>query len=267
MANNDQKSQARAKREAAQAAADARAKRSRNLQILAGVIFAAIAVVILVVAFSGGKGDSDAPDPKSSEVAGVEETKNLFAGVDQRGLTIGDADAPVTVLEFVDVQCPFCRDSFLDGLPAVINDHVKTGKIKLRLMPIALQMMGEDSEAGRAVLLRMARQNKGWNFANLFYFNQGTEATGYVTADYLNKLVKAAGGQPADAKRTPDPEDEKTIQEIDQVAEDIGVQGTPAYAVGKSGTDPAGYELVPVTGDGTLSDQLGEAIDKIGAGS
>lgn len=266
MANNDQKSAARARREAATSAAEAAAKRNKNLQILAGVIFAALVLVIGVALFSGGTGSADKGGLASGDdIAGVEETKQLFDGVRQQGLTIGDKDAPVTIIEFIDVQCPFCRDSFLDELPAVVGGLVRTGEVKIRLAPLALQMMGEDSEAGRAVMMRLSHEGLAWNFANLFFFNQGVEGTGYVTNKFLEQLVTALPGTTAAMAqpRTPDERDIDTLTEIEQLAQDIGVTGTPSYAIGASGTDPAEFEHVPVTGGSPAVDQLRAAAEKV----
>lgn len=262
----DQKNEARLKREQAQAAAAAASKRNRNLQVLAGVIFAALVVVVLVVVLSGGKDTPDAGlgEDASGEVQGVAETKTLLDGIEQNGFALGDPKAPVTIIEFLDVQCPFCRDHQLDEQPTIIKDLVRTGKAKLRMAPVALPQMGEDSIAGRVVATRLAAQGKAWNFVNLFYFNQGNEATGYVTNDYLKKLVAAVPGtKAADADRTSTPEIDAKLAEIDKLQTDLGVTGTPSFAIGKTGAEPSSYKLLELTGTGSTADQVIDAVNEL----
>ncbi len=146
MATNDQKQQAREKREQAQAAALAAQKRNRNIQLLGGALFAAIVVVVLVVII--GVRATRRPEPAAlrpgEDVQGIAETKSLLAGIKQEGLTLGDPKAAVTIVEFLDVQCPFCRKHELDEQPKVISELIKTGKARLTAQPVALPQMGED---------------------------------------------------------------------------------------------------------------------------
>ena len=43
---------------------------------------------------------------------------------------IGSADAPVTIIEFSDYQCPFCRKFWLETLPSLKSEYIDTGKVK-----------------------------------------------------------------------------------------------------------------------------------------
>jgi protein-disulfide isomerase len=266
MATNDQKKQAREKREQAQAAATAAQRRNRNIQLLVGAVLAAIAVVILVIIISGGKDTPDSGAAKGGDVKGVAETKALLDGVEKDGFTLGKASAPVTIVEFLDVQCPFCRDHQLDEQPKVINELVKTGKARLTAQPVALPQMGEDSEAGRVVAARLAQQDKAWDFLNLFYFNQGNEATGYVTDEYLKKLVAAIPGtSPADAAREPDEKVSASLAKVDELSKQLGMTGTPSFAIGKTGDPASTYKLITLSQSEPIGDQLIKAVDEFKA--
>ncbi|MDO9354203.1 MAG: thioredoxin domain-containing protein [Solirubrobacteraceae bacterium] len=263
----DQKNEARQKREAAQAAAAAAAKRNRNLQVLGGVIFSALVVVVLVVLLGSSgskKGPTGLGEGSEGQVAGVAETKTLLTGIEQNGFALGKKDAPVTIIEFLDVQCPFCKTHQLDEQPTVIKELVRTGKAKLRAAPIALPQMGEDSEAGRIVAARLADKDKAWDFLNLFYFNQGDEATGYVTNDYLTKLVGAIPGTTsADADRASTPEVDAKLKDIDELQTALNVSGTPSFAIGKTGDDYSTYQLLTLNGGGSVADQIISAVNDL----
>src|SRR3989338_1885313 len=43
----------------------------------------------------------------------------------------GNKDAPITIIEFSDFQCPFCGKFFTDTLPELEEKYIKTGKAKL----------------------------------------------------------------------------------------------------------------------------------------
>jgi protein-disulfide isomerase len=43
---------------------------------------------------------------------------------------MGKPDAPVTVIEFSDYQCPFCQRFFANTLPALKKDYIDTGKVR-----------------------------------------------------------------------------------------------------------------------------------------
>ena len=57
---------------------------------------------------------------------------------------LGDPDAPLTVTEYVDLQCPACAAAARETLPALVRDHVRTGKVKLEAR--TLHFLGPDSE-------------------------------------------------------------------------------------------------------------------------
>lgn len=268
MASNDKKQEARAKRQAAEQAAAAKAKRNKQLQIFAGVVFAALVVVVLIVVIGGsGKSGNETtagtqvgtPEAvEQGDVAGVQETKDMLAGLPQNGLTLGEKDAPVQIIEFVDLQCPFCKDHQLDVQPKIINDVVKTGKAKITLAPIAF--LGPDSTDGRVVLARMAGKDKAWDFVNLWYWNQGNEGTGYATDAYIKGLLaKIPGTSAADVDREPDAEITKRLDEVDTWQKDLKVSSTPTFYVGKTGTDPATFEQVDAGGP----DASSAIIDKV----
>ncbi len=174
-------------------------------------------------------------------VGGADHTQTLLRGVPQEGLTLGSSD--ITIVEFVDFQCPFCRAHQLEVAPAAIEQVVKTGRARLMMVPLAF--LGPDSDNARHVFLKLSERNLGWQFADLMFRNQGAEGTGYVTQRYLQKLVAAIPGTTAaDADPTPNAYSERWANAADALASTGAIPGTPTFAVGYTGQDVRKYAIV-----------------------
>ena len=93
--------------------------------------------------------------------------------------------------EFIDYQCPFCRQYSLSTYPALVAKQVRDGKLKIITRPLAF--IGPTPARPRAPRRPPAQQNKEFEFTQLFYNNQGQENSGYVTDAYIDKLYDAAG--------------------------------------------------------------------------
>ena len=212
-------------------AAEAAAKRKRNITI-AAIVLGVLVIAGIVIALSGG---SDKKQTASAaNLNKVAETKALFAGIPQTGKILGDPKAPVTMIEFADLQCPFCRQYTQTAFPQIVKDYVRTGKVKMQLETLAF--LGPDSlKAGRAAAAA-AQQNKLWQFADVMYNNQGTENSGYVTDKYLDALFDGAGVDKAKAnafmKTT---QSKQGVTEATTQGETYGVIQTPTFVAGPTG--------------------------------
>src|SRR5881227_1637336 len=157
--------------------ADRERRKRRLWQLGAAVAIAAAVVIIAIVVGSTGK----------SKVA----SPAIFGGIPQQGLALGNPKAPVTLTEFADLQCPFCRDYTINQFPLIVAKYVKTGKVKMVFQNYAF--IGPDSLTAARAAEAAGKQNKLWNFIDVFYNNQGMENTDYVTDKFLTKIAKGAG--------------------------------------------------------------------------
>jgi protein-disulfide isomerase len=221
-------------------------QRKRLLQIAAGAAFlAVVAVVVLIVANSGGDDGGDAGNLQ--EVKAVEK---MFAGIPQQDLVLGSADAPVELVEYGDLQCPVCKQFAEEILPPVIEKQVRDGDVKVvfRNFPI----IGPQSAPAGAAALAAGAQGKGWQFLDLFYYNQGAENSGYADDAFLTAIAEAVG-VPDIAKWNQDRKSEKfeaEVEETSEEAERLGISGTPTLSI--KGPSTNGTELVssPANGEG-----------------
>jgi protein-disulfide isomerase len=168
---------------------------------------------------------------------------------------LGNPDAKVTLTEFVDLQCPICKQAAAETMPTIFEDYVRTGKVKVQVH--VLSFLGQDSvEAGRYAAAA-AQQNRLWPFIETFYGAQGTENSGYVTKDFLAAVADAATVDDAKAAAyASTPASTTFLEDANAAAERFGVNSTPTFMVQRDGAQPT------VVGSGLLDPaQLAQALD------
>lgn len=200
-------------------------RRQTRIAILAGLAVVAVAVVVLAVALGGDDTEKD----------GGGTTSTIYDSVPQDGEWLGSADAPLVVEEFADLQCPFCRQYSTDVLPALVDEYVKTGKIRMRLR--LMTFIGPDSEKAARAAYAASLQDRMWHFADRFYAMQRPENSGYVTDDFLREVASGIPG--LDVDRMLDDRDDPKVTEllaaVDPDATRNGVDSTPAFLAGPKG--------------------------------
>jgi len=232
-----QKEQAKAERLSREAEAQTSQRRQNRVRLIASAFAIAVLAVIVLVAVnqSGDKGGS------ASEVSGGGEVEESLRGVPQKGFTLGDPKASVAINEFADLQCPACKVFADSELDSVIDALVRPGKARLVFKNYVI--LGPDSETAAKAALAASAQNRGWQFVELFYRNQGVEQSGYVTDDFLEAVAKAAG-VPDLAKWNSDRDRAAWSANLDRVQSEtlrLGFDSTPSFNV----VGPGGQSEVP----------------------
>lgn len=257
----EQKEQARLEREAKQQEMAAQQTRARRMKIIGGVIgLAAIAAIVaIVISTSGGSTTSTSADAK--------EVEERFKGIPQKGITVGEEAAPVTVVEFADLKCPFCKDFAVSSLPQLVDDYVRSGKAKIEFRNLTFldaQTEGTPDSTNAAKFAQaVGLQNKLWNFVDLFYLNQQSETEVFATEQFLKDIAAQIPGLDVDeawANRS-NPKVQEELDAADALFGEEGLTGTPSFLVG-----PSGGKLEQVTlNDLEDPTALFEAIDAAAA--
>ena len=240
----EQKEQAKAKRQAAEAEQAASEQRKRKLLYSVGgaVLLAAIVVVVLVAVNSGGN-DGDG----GNGLQGVSETNALFSDVPQRGETLGNPNAKVEMLDFSDMQCPFCAEYTVKVLPTIVDRYVRTGRMKITHH--LLTFIGPQSLDAAKYAIAAGLQNKSWNYTNLFYHNQGPEGSGYANKEFLTNIGDNIPGldvAKVQSQLNAGPVT-KDIGDSQQLASSLGVDSTPSFFIKKNGGQPQRLEVESLT--------------------
>lgn len=231
---------------------EGKARRQRMVKAASAAAFLAIAAVAVLVVASQNQssgGDTNVED------AGL--VRKQLAGIPQSGMALGNPKAKVTLFEFGDLQCPVCKSFSEEVLPDVIDSKVRSGIAKVDFRNYTI--ISQESVPAGAAAIAAGQQGHGWNFVELFYRNQGEEASGYVTDDFLTEIAKGAG-VPDIAKWNADRKSKSTLNEVSRTtneAQELGFTGTPSFAV--AGPGVSGMKTLGTPG---TAEALEEAIDE-----
>jgi protein-disulfide isomerase len=215
-------------------------RRRQLLRLASAAAFLAIAVVAVLIVVSETQTEGG-----DTEIEGAAAINGQLRGIPQRGLVLGDPTAGVTLVEYGDLQCPVCKAYAEDVVPQVIESKVRDGEAKIEFRNFTI--LGEDSATAAAAAIAAGRQGRGWQFVELFYRNQGFEGSGYVTDDFLTAVAEGAG-VPDIARWNRERRSRGVVAEHSRTtseAEDLGLGGTPSFAVegpGRDGAEPIAAE-------------------------
>ncbi|MHB8060820.1 MAG: DsbA family protein, partial [Gaiellaceae bacterium] len=184
-------------------------KRERLAPVLAIVGGAIVLVVALVIAsqIGGNSNKSSSGDVKTDSI------EQMLQGIPQKGIELGNPKAKLTLVEFSDPQCPYCGDWARDTLPSLIQDYVRSGKLRIEhhgLDFLDKNLGTTDSERLLRLALAAGFQNKLWNVVELEFENQGAEGAGWATDPLVNGILKAVKGLDA-AKVLADADTNKVV--------------------------------------------------------
>jgi protein-disulfide isomerase len=210
----------------------------RNLILIAGTaVLVVAAVVVASLVFRGG--DDESTETTSTTPGAVAA---LFDGIPQDRAMLGSPDATVTMIQFEDLQCPVCKRYQEEGLPGIVDEYVRPGKVKLRFAGLAF--IGPDSEKALLHVIAAGEQGKLWQYADELYANQGAENSGWVTDALLKRVAGELGLDFAQLQK--DADSKGVLDQANAMATEGSerqVPGTPWFYVQVGDDEP--YEVRP----------------------
>jgi protein-disulfide isomerase len=200
-------------------------ERTRVVAKLATLALGAALLVALTVVFFAP------PDQRAQGAVPGEPSATLRAlrGVPQDGIALGEPDAPVTIVEFADLQCPFCAQFHAQAFPGLLERYVKSGKVRIELN--LLRFVGPDSDRLARTAAGAAATDRMWQVAGLAYERQGHENSGYATDEFLDELTADAGLGALD----PGPSAERIVAAAEGKAGRARIDSTPSFLIGPTG--------------------------------
>jgi protein-disulfide isomerase len=231
---SEQKREQREQRLAREAESGAAGQRRRRLLLLGGSAVAALVIAAVLIAISQSGGDDNSGGGGGGTPSDAAMVRKLYAGIPQTGAFLGSPDAPLRMVEFADLQCPFCAQYARNVLPTIVKRYVRGGRLRLEWRPLAF--LGDDSKPAAAAAAAAGVQNRMWQFTDLFYLNQGQENSGYVTDAFLRGIALGADAKPAPVLAAANsPVTPPLLVEAAHQADRLGVQSTPTFFVAARG--------------------------------
>ncbi|TAK69077.1 MAG: hypothetical protein EPO22_02115 [Dehalococcoidia bacterium] len=215
----------------------------RSAYVLAGIAVAAMAVVLAFVVFQATTASSDKLPARTAT---------------GEGRVLGDPNAPVTIVEYADFQCPVCKRAETQLMPQIEKDYIQTGKVKLefRNFPIIGQESWNAAQAADAA----ADQGKFWEYHDALFNAQGAENGGNYT---FEKLVAIAERLGLDVQKFSDTLSANTHLDAIQKEKDAasGISSTPTFYVTDGKTDK---KIVGLQSYGVFKAAIDELLTKAG---
>jgi protein-disulfide isomerase len=239
----------------------------RALAIGGGVIAVVIIAILLAIILSRGNnatntGNFPAVGSRnwSGALLGAPDAYNLFKGIPQHGLTLGSPNAPATLTEYIDLQCPVCRDFETTELPTIVPKYVRTGQLNIKMQPWSIR--GPDSNRGQAATIAASLQNRAFPFSEMLYYNQGTENTGWLNDTMVQTAASSVDGlKPAQVLSDAGSSQTKSIvNSVDATAAANGFNATPTLLLNHKGQKPR-VVAAGLPNLATLESQIQSAIN------
>jgi protein-disulfide isomerase len=178
-------------------------------------------------ALQAGSGNNPA-NPNADSVAAAPINMDKIA-VRQHNVR-GDEKATVTLIEYSDFQCPFCKRFHDTVLPRIVTDYVNTGKIKLAFKNFAF--LGDESRWAAQGAECAADQNRFWDIHELLFSRQTGENMGtYTKANLVNYAQELKLDVPAFTSCLNQDKTLERVQTDTTEGNSLGVRGTPSFLI------------------------------------
>jgi protein-disulfide isomerase len=144
----------------------------------------------------------------------------------------GNVDAPVTLIEYSDYDCPFCARNYREVLPLIQEQYIDTCKVKFVMRENPLVTLHRDAFNASMAAQCAGDQGKYWEMHNMLFENQKKLQLDNLKSFAASlELDETVFNDCLDSKKH-----EKTVQQDLASGAKLGIRGTPGFVLGL--TDP-----------------------------
>lgn len=181
--------------------------------------------------------------PANAKIASLDEAKS--------DLILGDANAPVEVVEYASLSCPACRGFHETVFPKLKEQYIDTGKIRFRFVDFPTNSAG----MAAAMIARCAGPTKHQGMIDLFFDSQSQWGRAENPLEAMTMIARMAGLGPNDVDEcVKNTELYNFIRDTQQKAsEELGVNATPTVFVAGEKLEDSDFETVKTAIDKALA--------------
>lgn len=177
------------------------------------------------------KEEINLPIPEQQNPVLNKEDQKLLVDEDGSDPMLGNKDAKVTIVEFSEFQCPFCKKYSEGAFAQIKKDYIDTGKVKYYFRDLPLGFHPQAKPAAKTANCAF-EQNKYWKMHDKLFEKQ-SEWTTSSEADQLFATYAAELGLNVEKFETC-VADQKTLDEIENdyiTGSKLGASGTPTFFI------------------------------------
>lgn len=204
-------------------------KRGSDYLIPGSILLSGIIIALAIVFVLGG--ESKAPTLQNLGNNGGEPSVQPTLG--ERDVVLGDSNAPISIVEYGDYQCPFCARFFVQTESLLREEYIKTGKAKMVFRNF--QFLGPESQAAGEAAECAKDQKQFWAFHDAIYqeeFEDERENNGNLNRDFFMKVARdlkldeKVFGECIDSRKY-----KTAVEDETEGARQFGVESTPTTFV------------------------------------
>jgi protein-disulfide isomerase len=218
--------------------------KKRDLFLPVSILIAAVMVggaIVFATLYKGGSAAAPAGGAggNNNMVAATSTVANPAAAMTlgSRDAILGNASAPVTLIEYGDYQCPYCVQFFSQTQPQIIRNYVNTGKVRVVFRDFAF--LGTESTAAANAAQCAEDQNKLWAYHDALYAakltddnNGGSEDDGfYTTAEFLKIAQQVGLNLPTFTSCVNNNANANIVAQEKGAAAAVGINSTPSFII------------------------------------
>ena len=161
-----------------------------SLGIGAGVAIACIFCGVLLVNMINTEPTQILDEITINEITATEKP-TIASFYDNASPILGDMNAPLTLVEFGDYQCTFCKKFFHETEESILINYVETGKVKMLFKDFIV--VNEDSVNAASAAHCANDQKMFWQYHSTLYNNWDGEGTGWASSEQLHQFASTLG--------------------------------------------------------------------------